>query len=421
MQQPTPFPAERPTQPPAQRIVELDALRGVAILGIIVMNVLFFTMPTIAYFNPRVWGGMDLANQAVWLLSFVLIEDKMRNLFAMLFGAGVLIMLGKLPGHDKPDATLSRHVARMLWLLVIGLAHAILLANNDILRVYAVAGLILPLLAGLSVRWLIALAVICMGLHLAGGAYYALPWLELYWDSEAPARAERLAPAETLFGADPARLERELGRQAGPYISVIMHRAGNISGIFGYVAAALPTTLAAMLSGMALLKSGFLSGQWQRRDYAKAMLWAGLVGLLPLSALGYSTVVSGYHAVVVAGNALVWSAPFDLSLAIGWAALLIQLVQHNIDAPLTVRVIAAGRMALTNYLMTSLVLGFVFFGFGLGLFGSVSRIGAMAVALAMMILILAWSRPWLQRFGQGPMEWLWRALVRRSIGHGVTR
>ena len=145
---------------PAPRILALDALRGLAVIGIVGMNVHAFALPAPAYYNPLAYGATGAVDYRVWLGSFVFIEDKFRTLFAMLFGVGCLILMEK--GGMAPWRA---HYTRMLVLFVIGLVHATVLASNDVLRAYALAGLALPLLAGLSARALVAVA--------AGAAYGA--------------------------------------------------------------------------------------------------------------------------------------------------------------------------------------------------------------------------------------------------------
>ena len=140
--------------PPSARVLELDALRGVAVIGIVWMNVYIFALPPQAYYNPLAWGGDQPVDQWVWATSFVFVEDKFRTLFAMLFGTGCAILL------DKQDERKWRaHFARMAVLFVIGVVHATLLASNDVLRAYAMAGLALPFIAHLSARALIAISI----------------------------------------------------------------------------------------------------------------------------------------------------------------------------------------------------------------------------------------------------------------------
>lgn len=150
------------------RIVELDALRGLSVIGIVLMNVYVFALPAQGYYNPTVWGpGIgkeDALDRLVWIVGFVFVEDKFRTLFALLFGAGCLILLEK-----GGDGALRAHFARMAVLFAIGFVHALLLASNDVLRVYSLAGLAVPLLASQNHRSLYAIAVGLIVLHFGVG------------------------------------------------------------------------------------------------------------------------------------------------------------------------------------------------------------------------------------------------------------
>ncbi|NNC47723.1 MAG: DUF418 domain-containing protein, partial [Sphingomonas sp.] len=121
-----------------KRLTELDALRGLAVLAIAWMNVLIFAMPAQAYFNPMAWGGQSGLDILAWAASFIFVEDKFRILFAMLFGAGCIMLLDRGGAHRW-----RAHYARMAALFAIGWLHATLLASNDILRAYALAGMAL--------------------------------------------------------------------------------------------------------------------------------------------------------------------------------------------------------------------------------------------------------------------------------------
>ena len=201
--------APSPSSALDSRVLSLDALRGVAIIGIAAMNVLVFAMPAAAYVNPRAWGGTGPVETALWALVFLVIEDKFRNLFAMLFGAGVAILLAR--AKTRP---LAGHFARMAVLFAIGFAHATLLANNDILRLYAVTGLILPLFVRFEARTLLGIAAVLVVGQLLISGWYAWPWLEYWWGwhSGAISEAGPLVRAERAFGADPATLSAALER-----------------------------------------------------------------------------------------------------------------------------------------------------------------------------------------------------------------
>jgi uncharacterized protein len=389
--------------PPGHRIPALDALRGVAVIGIVGMNVLAFALPGPAYYNPLSFGGVGRSDYWVWLASFVFIEDKFRTLFAMLFGAGCLILLEK--GGARPW---RGHYARMIVLFAIGLVHATVLASNDVLRAYALAGLALPLLAGLSARALLAVAVGLVTVHLALGLTafggVMIDFHVKHWGTDAMLWAER------QFGRDPAALAALLEQGREGLGERIMRRSLGIPAQLGALVAGLPLNLAAMALGMGLWKAGLLKGEWRTFRLQRLAGLAALVALPALLAQAAWLVAEGFPAALVGPVALVLSAPFDTLLGTGYAALAMAFFAHEGRAR---RVLAAvGRLSLSNYLMTSVILSAIFAPWGLGLFGEVTRSQAFALGLVPVAAMLLWSPLWVMRLGQGPFERLWRAGAR---------
>ena len=399
------------------RILSLDALRGLAVIGIVPMNVLVFAMPGAAYVNPRAWNGPGGAagpvEIALWALVFLLIEDKFRNLFAMMFGAGVAILLERAGSHPlghPPGRPLAAHYARMAALFAIGFVHATLLASNDILRLYALTGLVLPLFTRLRPRTLLLIAAALVAAQLAAAGYVTWGWLDYWWRwRSGTVDWGDLLRAERAFGADPGALSAALERGRETFAERVERRLANYAGPLRTALVAIPSTLAAMLVGIALWRACLLAGEWPRARLLRLARPAMLIALPALALLAAADIWSGFSAVVTAGNALVFSAPFDLLLAIGWAALGTALFADHPQHPLVRRLGATGRMALTNYLATSLVFAAIFARWGLGLFGEIGRVSALAICTIPIGLMLAWSPWWLARFRQGPAEWAWRS------------
>jgi len=404
--------ATPPTTAPSgdgKRIAALDALRGLAVIGIVPMNVIALSMPPAAYFNPRAFGGDGPLETALWAISFLLIEDKFRALFAMMFGAGVTILLDTASKNP-----LRGHYARMLVLLVIAVAHAAVLANNDVLRSYAAAGMLLPLAAHWRVRTLLWAAGTIVAAQLLVSGWFAWDWL-VYWFDRASGLAVDPAAqlqAERDYGYNPQAIAAASERAGEELGERIVRRLGQAPQQFTFVIASLPSTLAAMLVGIALWRSGLLAGKWEAGRALKLAGNCALITLPTLTGLAAWSIAAGFDPIVTTANALVWSAPFDLLLGIGWAALAMALFGGALrSAALTVRLAAAGRMALTNYLATSLIFAVLFMGWGLGLFGEFSRGEALLLALIPITAMLLWSPLWLASFRQGPAEWLWRSIA----------
>jgi uncharacterized protein len=174
-----------------------------------------------------------------------------------------------------------------------------------------------------------------------------------------------------------------------------------------------PETLSLMLFGMWGRKSGFLTGAWDDASYRRIALIAIPVGLIAFAAIVAVDIASGFHLPYLFAGLSAASAPFRPLMAFGYAALIILLCRN--PGWLAQRIAAVGRTAFTNYLGTSLVAAFVFYGWGLGLYGKVSRAEAWLLVPLVWLVMLAWSKPWLERFRYGPLEWLWRSLARLEL------
>ncbi|AWW72995.1 hypothetical protein CD351_00985 [Erythrobacter sp. KY5] len=386
------------------RIIELDALRGLAVLGIALMNVYAFALPVQAYANPLVWGGEGALDRLVWAASFVFIEDKFRTLFAMLFGAGCLILLER-----SGDAIWRPHLARMAVLFMIGFVHALLIASNDVLRAYALAGLAIPLLAPLGHRALYATAIGLVALHVGGGMVaFGSAVVDVYVGrvgSDAALFAER------QFGSDPGALNHalEIGREGlGERIA---RRLDGFGSQLAVLAASIPLNLAAMALGMALWKDRMLSAQWRTFRLQRLAAICALLALPPLLALAWWVSDSNFAPAFAGAAAIVLSAPFDTLLGLGFAALAMAFFDQ--EGSITGRLASVGRLSLTNYLMTSLSFASLFASWGLGLFGEVSRAQGFALSIIPIAAMLAWSPILIQWFGQGPFERIWRGISAR--------
>ncbi len=408
--QPEPATSSLPTR---ARIIELDALRGLAVIGIAWMNVHAFALPLQAYYNPASYGGEALADRIVWLASFVFIEDKFRTLFAMLFGAGCLILIEREAEHEagRGRAGLSRwraHGARMAVLFVIGLVHAAVLASNDVLRAYAIAGLLIPLVAALPASALYSIAVGSLAVHVGAGlVVFGSGIIDFY--------AGRLSSDAVLFanrnfGTDPAAIAYALEIGGEPFDERIARRTANLGGQLNAVLSSVPLNFAAMALGMALWRDGMLKGEWRTFRLQRLAAICALIALCGLLPLGWWVSDAGFPGALMGPVVLVASAPFDMLLGLAYAALAMAFFAKGGAAT---RILAtAGRLSLTNYVMTSLIFAALFASWGLGLFGEVSRAQAFALSFVPIAAICLVSPVWLARMGQGPLERLWRTAAK---------
>lgn len=395
----------------SSRITELDALRGAAVIGIVWMSVYAFALPAQGYHNPMVWGpGLGEGSQGdrvIWAVSFVFIEDKFRTLFAMLFGAGCLILLER-DGARSGARPRRAHLARMAVLFVIGAANWVLFASQDVLRVYALAGCALPLMTGLSARALFAICVGLIAVHVGAGLnLLGASVLDFY---EGRRASDAYFYAESRYGAIPASVQFMLdqGREAWP--ARITRQAAQFPSSLITVAGYLPMTLAAMALGMGLWKNRMLAGEWRLFLLQRCAAICALAAIPALLCLAWWVANSGFAGPVVGMAGLVLSAPFDTLLGLGYATLAMAFFRSG--GAVTQRLAMVGRLSLTNYLMTSVVLAAIFAGWGLGLFGAVSRTQSLALSFVPIVGMLLWSPLWFKRLGQGPAERLWRGAAR---------
>lgn len=498
-------PATGTETPVPDRLASLDLLRGFALCGILLMNVTTFAWPEGAYTNiafpyyaldsigpvddpdeeakaiakeekdlpwlererrrrerqrapkpayprgtVRLCGVSGHADLWEFVVADLLFDNKMRTLFSMLFGAGIVLLAGARRDHGPRPAWM--HYRRMAWLLVIGALHGYLLWTGDILFAYACVGLWLYPLRNLPVPrlvvigtglFLLPLVLVWSGPRIAdwidqrGRAVEARVDEALAAGPSAPDDAEEAAGGDAApdagrpgwidraFLSGHRGLERVRRRQVRPelatleirkhleqgYAAGVVERFRDLIGpqagmlLLGFLGFGWP-----MVIGMALLKSGFLAGDWSVREYGRwaaalfaagiAATWCALV--LALRGASFATQLQLVLPLELAGS---------FALALAHASALLWAWKSGRLGPLAVPLMAAGRMALSNYLCQTLICTGVFAGFGLGLHGKIPRAGLAALVAGIWLVQLSWSPWWLARFRFGPVEWIWRSLA----------
>ncbi|SFK40844.1 uncharacterized protein SAMN03159338_4123 [Sphingomonas sp. NFR04] len=397
--------------PISARLLSLDLVRGTALLGILLLNIVGFGMPEAAYFNPRAYGGWHGADLVAWLVNLLFFDGRMRGLFSFLFGASLLIVTdaAEAAGRDPARA----HYARMGWLLLFGLAHLWLVWHGDILAHYALVGMLAFPLRKLPVARLLSLGAV---LVLATTAVFGMLAHDAWRMSLLPPQVQgEYTALVDAFGVPPAsRIAAELAIRRGDYAGVVGQRFGAYAtSPFAMLTLYGWETLGYMLFGMAALRSGLLTGAWPRETYRRWWLrcWAIALPIYVLLAIWLIAAKFGLFAVLMAAVTL--PGLIRPVMILGWACLILYVARP--DGWLTRRVAAAGRMAFSNYLATSLLCVWFFDGYGLGWFGHLSRWQLYPVVLGVWALLLLWSQPWLTAFRYGPLEWLWRSLARGSL------
>lgn len=393
-----------------ERLPSLDVVRGVAVLGILLLNILSFALPEAAYINPRAYGGWHGADLGVWAANFILFDGKMRGLFSFLFGASTLLVVERAEAAGRDPA--QTHYRRMIWLLLFGLAHLWFVWEGDILAHYALIGMLAYLMRHLPVPGLLVLGTM---LALLGALVFATVPYDVTQLLSGAGNARQLHNYNLSFGIpSPADIGADLALHRSGYGAILADRLRSVAAsplaLLGFYG---PETLAYMLFGMAALRSGMLRGEWTRARYLRWLLASWGIGLPAFAVLAWWQWKSGFSLLPVATAALPLAALARPAMIAGWICLILLLARP--DGALTARLAAAGRMAFTNYLATSLICTTLFYGYGLGWYGYLSRSQLYMVVPAIWALLLLWSKPWLTRFGYGPLEWLWRSLARGEI------
>ncbi len=387
----------------AERIVPLDALRGFALLGILVMNIQSFAMIGSAYFNPTAYGDLTGANYAVWYLSHLLADQKMMTIFSLLFGAGIVLMSGRTEIATRRSAGL--HYRRMGVLFVFGLLHAYLLWFGDILHAYAMCGLVAYLFRNFRPWSLLVLGFVFL---LIGSAIS----IGAGWGMQMLPPEEVASVIRDFWQPAPDKIREELTAYRSGWLTEIAHRAPSAFGIQTFVFAGFIAWRAGglMLVGMALFKLHVFDATLPRRLYLALIGVALLLGL-PTIALGihrnFASGWAGNYSIFAGAQYNYWGS---LLVSGGWIGAVMLACRNERLLPLTRRLAAVGQMALTNYLLHSLICTTLFYGRGFGLFGQVERVGQFGIVVAIWTFQLIVSALWLQRYRFGPAEWLWRSL-----------
>ena len=399
-----------------QRHISLDAMRGFAVMGILAMNIIGFAMPEWAYISPAAYGTDTLADKIAWAFSFVLIDGKMRGLFSLLFGASMMLIIDRAVAKGESAAQI--HYRRMAWLALFGLAHYFFIWFGDILFLYAIIGMIAFRFRNWPPAKLIkvALIIFVLGLALWGLQFGGLQLFQ-YYATRADASADMARQfRELMDSADLAfNVAPDLALHRGSYAAITMSKLDDWAEPLLLVVQSASETLPLMMIGMAMQKSGFLTGAWAVADYRRWAMRMVPVGLLLTLALAAWMVAVDFDRITALAIFYFWGGIPRMLLTIGYAALLLLLIDHYRNHPMLARVAAAGRAAFSNYLGTSIAMTTIFYGYGFGLFGDVGRAGLWLFVLGAWAVMLLWSKTWLMTFHYGPLEWLWRSLARGKI------
>ncbi|EPY4599005.1 TPA: DUF418 family protein [Klebsiella pneumoniae] len=376
-----------------ERNVTLDFVRGVAILGILLLNISAFGLPKAAYLNPAWSGSASLSDAWTWALLDLLAQVKFLTLFALLFGAGLQLLLPRGKRWIQ---------SRLTLLALLGFIHGLFFWDGDILLAYALVGLVSWRMVREAhhVKSLFNTGVV---LYLTGIAVLVL--LGLISGTA----------ANRSWAPDAANLQYEQYWKLHGGMEAVSNRADMLSDNLLALGAQYGWQLAGMmLMGAALMRSGWLKGQFSLRHYRRTgalLVAAGMAVNLP------AIFAQWYLAWDYRWCAFLLQAPRELSAplqAIGYAALAWGYWPQLCRFRLVGAIACVGRMALTNYLLQTLICTTLFYH--LGLFMRFDRLQLLAFVPPIWAVNLLISSLWLRRFRQGPVEWLWRQLTLRASG-----
>ncbi|MCD9699648.1 DUF418 domain-containing protein YeiB [Klebsiella pneumoniae] len=376
-----------------ERNVTLDFVRGVAILGILLLNISAFGLPKAAYLNPAWSGSASLSDAWTWALLDLLAQVKFLTLFALLFGAGLQLLLPRGKRWIQ---------SRLTLLALLGFIHGLFFWDGDILLAYALVGLVSWRMVREAhhVKSLFNTGVV---LYLTGIAVLVL--LGLISGTA----------ANRSWAPDAANLQYEQYWKLHGGMEAVSNRADMLSDNLLALGAQYGWQLAGMmLMGAALMRSGWLKGQFSLRHYRRTgalLVAAGMAVNLP------AIFAQWYLAWDYRWCAFLLQAPRELSAplqAIGYAALAWGYWPQLCRFRLVGAIACVGRMALTNYLLQTLICTTLFYH--LGLFMRFDRLQLLAFVPPIWAVNLLVSSLWLRRFRQGPVEWLWRQLTLRASG-----
>lgn len=414
-----------------ERIVILDGLRGLALLGILLMNIPYMGLPEPSFDHLLLNNELGTINEKVWWYVNWIPEGTQRAIFSMLFGAGILLFVSRLEKRTEGIWPAEYFLRRQLWLTVFGLINGyILLWPGDILFQYSIIGIVAFVFRRLPVKGLLIAAAVCL-LLMTGRENR-----DLYKQRDTIHKGELVARLDTTkvklsnvqkeeLGAmtslkeksDTAALKKEMKRNleksTGSY-GVLYNYLSNITAMieFNYTYYGIWDILLFMLLGMAFFKSGVLTGHASAKLYW-AMFIGGMGLGLFLTWLRLGELMQHkfnlfeitkhkrieYYEISRTLRSIGLFGAIMLLFKSGWFNWLFRLLRP------------VGQMAFTNYLMQSLMGGLFFFGIGFGMMGKLQRYEVYLVAVAIWIIEITWSHIWLRYFRFGPLEWCWRSLT----------
>jgi len=390
-----------------KRIVSLDFLRGVALLGISLINIEVFSMISAARINPTAYGDLTGINKAVFIFSHIIADGKFIAIFSMLFGAGIVLFTNKLEKNGLKSSGI--HYQRMFWLLVIGLLRAYVLWYGDILVTYGLLGMLVflfrkktasnLLIIGMVFFTIGSLPYLFIGVNLSGWPQQVTDMLMTNWLPSSESVTQEIAVYKgSWLQQMPVRAASAFFFQTNLLLMYVGWQ------VFGF-----------MLIGMSLFKWDVLSAQLSRVFYIKLSSVGLSIGFV-LTTIGmlknFEADWSLEYAMFLGWQFNYWGSLF---LSVGYIALTMLIFIKIQNTFISKALSAVGRTAFSNYILQTIICTLIFYGHGLGLFGDLERYWQITIVFVTWIFQSLATVLWLKKFRFGPLEWLWRSLTYRKI------
>lgn len=409
-----------------ERISSLDTVRGFALLGILLMNIVGFGLYG-SYDNPTISGGATGINLWIWTAMHILAEGKMRCLFSMVFGAGVILLTSRAEQRGAGASTADVYYRRNLWLAAAGILHAFLLWQGEVLYIYGMCALVLYPFRHLAPKALLTIGALLLAITAGCNIYMGADTAALISKGKAALLAEKGGAKLTETQVEDkekweqmrkhaqptaAEVEKKNQQWRGGIVDVLKVRA---EGVWRWHSIAYYhywnlDIFSMMFIGMGLFKLGIFSGTRSTGFYAAMAATGYVVGLSINSYTAYVRVASNFDLVVNAYSAVTYDIG-RLSIALAHVAALMLLVKGGMLLWLMRPLAAIGQMALSNYLMHSVVCSTIFCGYGFGMYGRMERYQLYYVVAGLWLFQMIASPIWLRHYQFGPAEWAWRSLT----------
>lgn len=420
-------PLFKPTEV-SDRIVSIDILRGIAVFGILLMNIAGMGLPSPSYGDPTIAGGSEGWNLNVWIMNNLFFEGTMRAIFSMLFGAGFILLTTRIEAKGGGAVTADVYYRRTIWLLIFGIIHGyLLLWVGDILYAYGLMGMFLYPFRNVTPYKLFLAGVV---LILIGSTLD----INDYFSTKKNFEKAQIAQAAMDNGEEPEKEYKEAlekweatQKEAKPSQEVIDERVeSRHKDYVSIVKSLIPVNrkfqskfayrydvwdiLSMMLIGIALFRYGVFKAEKSYRFYWMMVLIGYPIGI-GFNIYETKLIISNDFSIMSFYKAGMTYNVGRFFTAMGHVGLVMIFCKADILNWLARRLAAVGKMALTNYIMHTVITGIIFLGFGFSMFGKLERYQLYFVVIGIWVLQLITSPLWLKYYKMGPLEWLWRWLI----------